>query len=366
MLKRQDFTTHATKESMVRTVNWITRESRDHKTANTNNGQQYISQVVRKSPLCKNNTTITIFGTMRSDVIRQFFAHNKEVKNCRLPDDTTTCLFTSDSQYYHVADVLYIRPCFKKSNVYTKPAYPGQLVVIYNRAPEKKACSNPKKIKMTFDIRVSYTLSSTIAFPYMCWPHIQQPLLDALKLEPPAGRQGIVMFVSDCKATWRYKYLKELMKYIHIDSYGECLHNTNMKSSRNKGTDSFLQIKLDMIKSKRYKFLISFENTVITEYVTEKIWDAYMSQTIPIYYGAPEVYDQVPGSNTFIDASKFPRPKELAEYINKVDQNESLYKSYFNFDIKRTINFQKNCPTEPVGCVMCKQLYHLREQRCRQ
>ena len=101
----------------------------------------------------------------------------------------------------------------------------------------------------------------------------------------------------------------------------------------------------------------------VTEYVTEKIWDAYMSQTILELQKCMTM--QVPGNNTFIDASKFPRPKELAEYINKVDQNESLYKSYFNFDIKRTINFQKNCPTESVGCVMCKQLYHLREQHCR-
>ena len=29
----------------------------------------------------------------------------------------------------------------------------------------------------------------------------------------------------------------------------------------------------------------------------------YMSQTIPIYYGAPEIHRQVPGAKTFIDAA---------------------------------------------------------------
>ena len=56
---------------------------------------------------------------------------------------------------------------------------------------------------------------------------------------------------------------------------------------------------------------------MLQEYVSKKIWHAYLSQTIPIYYGTPDVFtmQQVPGNNTFIDATKFAGPKELAQYI---------------------------------------------------
>ena len=359
---------NAGKDSVRTKVKLIAKESRDRKPFNKETSRVTSTDQlhVRRSPLCRMNTTITIFGTRMFSVplIPRSLLHKREVEICKLPDEATTCLLTTNTQYYQIADVLYITPCF--TQMYTEPAYPEQLVLTYNRGPEKKRCNDPKQMKWSVDVRVSYTSSSTIPFPFICMSDMRQPLLDALKLKPPTDRHGIVMVVTDCSVRWRYNYLKELMKYVHIDSYGKCLHNTNMSSSRSKGQGIFASIKLNIIKSNRYKYLICFENNVLSEYVSEKLWHAYMSQTIPIYYGAPEAYHQAPGNNTFIDASKFAGPKELAEYIKKVDQNESLYKSYFNFDINRPMDFQKSCPPEPVGCAVCKKLYDLREQRCRQ
>ena len=312
-------------------------------------------------PLCKNQTSIIIFGTMKPLEMRRFLEHNTDVKNCKLPDKVTTCLFTNDSKYYKIADVLHVQLCR-----YTKlleRAYPEQLVLGQNRDPERFGCNRPSFVMKIADVSVSYSLSSTIPYPFVCSPYIQQPLLNILNLNPPSDRNGIAMFISNC-AIWRYNYIKKLMDYIHIDSYGECLHNVNIHSSRMRGSDEHLTVKINLIKSKKYKFLISFENCVLQEYVSEKIWDAYLSQTIPIYHGTPDVYHQVPDNNTFIDAAKFAGPKDLAEYIMKVDTNESLYKSYFKFDIRQTLSFQKNCPPEPIVCTMCKHLYHLKKQRC--
>ena len=126
-------------------------------------------------------------------------------------------------------------------------------------------------------------------------------------------------------------------------------------------------VKVDIIIKKRYKFLISFENTVTSEYISEKIWDGYLSQAIPIYYGAPEIYEQVPGHNTFIDATKFKGPKQLADYIKKVDEDEKLYKSFFMFDIPQFEAFQnKFCIFEetPLSCQMCNRAYQIKQNRC--
>ncbi|XP_065903827.1 4-galactosyl-N-acetylglucosaminide 3-alpha-L-fucosyltransferase 9-like [Dysidea avara] len=310
------------------------------------------------NPLCTNHSSLIVFSRMSPTVVWQLYLHKEEAEKCVLPNNVI-CFLTDDYLYYQTADVLLARDC---SDLCNRPAYPNQLIVRYNRGPPRmhgKQCRLPSPDFM----RVSYTLSSTIPYPYMCYPETRQPLIDALKLGLPSGRHGIAVFVSD-PTRWRKKYLKELMKYIHIDSYGDILHNTYMPSSRGKGSDDFISVKLNTIKEKGYKYLIAFENSIFPEYVSEKIWHAYLSQTNPIYHGTSDVYDQVPGANTFIDATKFDGPRQLAEYIKKIEQDDSLYKSFFKFDINQTLRFQKNCPEESLGCAMCKHLYQIKQEQC--
>ncbi|XP_065898066.1 glycoprotein 3-alpha-L-fucosyltransferase A-like [Dysidea avara] len=311
------------------------------------------------SPLCKDQGNFSIYYKLTKNVKWQFIAHGEEAKNCTLPNGLV-CELTSNKYDYETADVLLIREC---GTDVTQPAYPGQIILRYNRAPEHQKCNQVGALPLG-DIRVSYTLASTIPFPYICWPDIKQPLIDVLRQEPPVGRNGVAMFVSHC-IKWRQDYMTQLMEYIDVDSYGKCLHNTDMKSSRKIGSDSFISIKLDIIKSKGYKFVLTFENSPsLREYISEKIWHAYLAQAIPIYYGDSYIYDQVPGANSFIDAKKY-EPKQLAAFIKKIDEDESLYQSFFKFDIDHTLKFQENCPIELLGCTMCKESYQLKQQRCR-
>lgn len=311
--------------------------------------------------LCKDKDKLSIYYKLIKPAVRwQFITHGEEAKNCTLPYGAV-CELTSNKSNYDIADVLLIREC---GTDVTQPAYPGQLILRYNRAPEYRKCNKAGALPLG-DIRVSYTLTSTLPYPYICWPGIKQPLLEVLGQEPPVGRQGVAMFVSHC-IKWRDNYIQQLMKHIPIDSYGKCLHNTDMKSSRTLGSDSFISIKLDIIKTKGYKFVLTFENSPnLSEYNSEKIWHAYLAQAIPIYYGDNHIYHQVPGANSFIDAKKY-NPDQLAALIKMIDQDKSLYQSFFKFDIDQTLKFQKNCPTDLLGCSMCKELYQLKQQRCRE
>lgn len=67
----------------------------------------------------------------------------------------------------------------------------------------------------------------------------------------------------------------------------------------------------------RYKFNLCFENVRYPGYVTEKIFDAMIANTIPIYYGAPDIADFVP-SEAFIDASKFESFEELYHMMSNL------------------------------------------------
>lgn len=43
-----------------------------------------------------------------------------------------------------------------------------------------------------------------------------------------------------------------------------------------------------------YKYSIAIENSVIPDYFTEKIWDCYLSNTLPFYYGCPNIEQYFP------------------------------------------------------------------------
>ena len=313
--------------------------------------------------MCQDQTKLKIYSKLFGNFpIDRFRGYQKFTENCTLPNGVQ-CVYTEDDSLYHTADVLYVHDCFSCCQ---QPSYQGQIVIRYNLGPESRPCTD-SELPPKADIRVSYKTSVTIPMLYLCLPRTKQPILKALRLDPPKNRHGIAMFVSDCRA-WRKKYLEELMKYIKIDSYGRCLHNTVMAESRKLTEDSNpFETKLNIIIKKKYKFLISFENMGTSEYITEKIWHGYMSQTIPIYYGAPEVYEQVPGHNTFIDAAKFNGPKQLADYIKQVDKDEKLYKLFFEFDIPPFEAFQKKfCTLEetPLACDMCTRRYQIKQNRC--
>ena len=87
----------------------------------------------------------------------------------------------------------------------------------------------------------------------------------------------------------------------------------------------------------KYRMVVTFENTIQTDYVSEKINLVYLSGAIPVYWGPPEIYSWVPGNHSFIDASAFSGPKELAAYLKKVDEDDELFRHHTtNFDVEKS------------------------------
>lgn len=39
----------------------------------------------------------------------------------------------------------------------------------------------------------------------------------------------------------------------------------------------------------KYKFILSFENAVCNDYITEKLWRPFVVGSVPVYYGSPTV-----------------------------------------------------------------------------
>ena len=213
------------------------------------------------------------------------------------------------------------------------------------------------------DIRIDYHLSSDILFSEKCF----LPLAEIKHRPPPepSTRKGIAMFVSNCKPTveWRNKYLKELMLHVHIDSYGKCFHNVPEEAK--EGTsgskfDSFREI------AKNYRMVVIFENVILADYITEKIRLVYDSGAIPVYWGPPQVYAWAPGNHSFIDASAFSGPKELADYLKRVDTEDALFRYHTtNFDIEKSrAMVDKWCTRTEYMCSLCKLAYEKKAKLC--
>lgn len=76
-----------------------------------------------------------------------------------------------------------------------------------------------------------------------------------------------------------------------------------------------------------YKFVLAIENTWTESYVTEKLFYALDSGSVPIYFGAPNVWDFVP-PHSIIDGSQFSSMEKLASYVKSLANDPVAYAEY--------------------------------------
>jgi hypothetical protein len=74
-----------------------------------------------------------------------------------------------------------------------------------------------------------------------------------------------------------------------------------------------------------YKFSIAIENTIEQNYITEKFWDCILTQTVPVYFGCPNIADLIP-SNCYIS---LPEIGNIDECIKTINNNctDEIYKN---------------------------------------
>lgn len=79
-----------------------------------------------------------------------------------------------------------------------------------------------------------------------------------------------------------------------------------------------------LAKMTRYWFALSIENTLHPYYVTEKIWQAVVAGSLPLYYGAggSTIYEDFP-RDSFIDVAEFTSTKSLLSYLQMMTPVEA-------------------------------------------
>ncbi|NJW54503.1 glycosyltransferase family 10 domain-containing protein, partial [Salinimicrobium oceani] len=118
----------------------------------------------------------------------------------------------------------------------------------------------------------------------------------------------------------RDQFFHLLSNYKEVMSPGKHLNNTSMDIG-GRFTEDWMYTKLEF--QSKFKFSIAFENSSSPGYTTEKLMHSYITNTIPIYWGNPEVAKDF-NPNSLINCHEFKTFDEVVERVKEIDQNDEL------------------------------------------
>ena len=198
-----------------------------------------------------------------------------------------------------------------------------QLTIHFSRESLKTHGKNIAQFDLTMDMSPLSNIPIT-SIPSNFWQTMHDmpvPTKDNIK-----KRKLAVWYGSNCDNTaWpRTKYLQELSQYMDIDFPGKCLHNTPSVKPR-----SDFKTNADLYK--KYLFVFGFHNALDNRNIDEKMFHAFMGKSVNVVMAHDIMYYFAPGKNSFVDASRFASPKELAEYLLYLQAHPDEYLKFFEY-----------------------------------
>lgn len=110
----------------------------------------------------------------------------------------------------------------------------------------------------------------------------------------------------------RDRMLEELDRYKTVDCGGRYRNNVGGP----------VKDKLEF--ARKYRFTIAFENSTMSGYTTEKIFEAFAADTIPIYWGSPRIAEEF-NPDAFVNCHEFNDFEKVVERVKEINENEDLY-----------------------------------------
>jgi uncharacterized protein YozE (UPF0346 family) len=128
----------------------------------------------------------------------------------------------------------------------------------------------------------------------------------------------------------RTELFKIISSYKQVDSAGKYLNNmAGFSAGPRSACKAGFTNKPKWDFQRNYKFSIACENYIFPDYITEKIADAYIAGTIPIYYGDKSIHKYF-NPKSFINYSNYASDHEFLEHIKEIDNNDPLFLEMLN------------------------------------
>lgn len=152
----------------------------------------------------------------------------------------------------------------------------------------------------------------------------------------------------------RDKLFYALSKYKKVDALGTHLKNVEIKNTRYDSNWEKMSVEL----KKPYKFSIAAENAQFKGYTSEKIITSMLANTIPIYFGDPDVA-KLFNSKSFINVSDYACLEDVVKRVKEIDTNDDLYLEMIS-QPWRSKEQAENCEKEYQEHL--QKFYHIFEQ----
>jgi hypothetical protein len=232
------------------------------------------------------------------------------------------CEFTTDRRRLPEADAVIVHlPTAPPLEGLAK--HPGQTWVAFSMESEVTvpALADPETMAR-FDLEVSYRRTADVWAPYF-GPGSLPGLL-----APPSAKSApypVAHFQSSSfDRSGRNALVRALIVRVKIASYGRVF-----PTMPNAGTILGREDRLAVCG--RHKFTLALENSIATDYVSDKLFDCWIAGSVPVYLGAPNVAEFAPAAHSYIDVRDFRDPHELAEYLNYLDAHDDEYEQYLEW-----------------------------------
>ncbi len=226
--------------------------------------------------------------------------------------------FSFDPQDGPGADALVVHvPTCDPVALAATPKPPGQLWVAWSleSRPNCPLLDRPE-FMARFDLTMTYERSSDVWHPYLDPQLVTQ--IQSVAPEVDRAASPVVWLGSNGRdLSDRAAYVAQLMRRVRVDSFGTVLRNQPERVPPGAAARVALY--------RRYKFVLAFENSRATDYVTEKVFDALRAGSVPVYRGCEQVAELLPSPDCYIDADRFSSPRELGDFLDHLDREDAAY-----------------------------------------
>ena len=149
--------------------------------------------------------------------------------------------------------------------------------------------------------------------------------------------RGVAYLYRNCDRPLRELFFNVLLSRFEasgiageVEAIGACMGAGQLESQANSNrvveasrfTNSYIDRAIEIYRD--FKFVIAFENNAVKGYITEKLSNAYLAGSIPIYWGAPDVNDYF-NPDSMINCNHFNSMQDCADRVVEVYNNASLY-----------------------------------------
>ncbi|XP_046667294.1 alpha-(1,3)-fucosyltransferase 10 isoform X2 [Homalodisca vitripennis] len=245
-----------------------------------------------------------------------------------------SCFFTDDRRFQH-------HPLIKLTDL-PLPRNGSSVLwaLLHEESPRNNAPLSHPALLSLFNFTATFSRHSSFPITTQYLKSLQilsdlkyfVPTEEKSRLQREEGLAPVIYLQTDCSTTNnRDSYVAELAKYINVDSYGECLHNKDLPLHLRPPyhLDTMMADELMDLVAK-YKFMLAIENGVCYDYITEKLWRPLIAGSVPVYIGSPTVSDWLPNNKSAVLGLYFKSPKDLAQYLHRLNNNDDEYNSYLS------------------------------------